>query len=154
MPSKFLVLFLPSWSLEFIQRVTLPWPQAQHALQPLKHTPKQSGLQQRHRAALLSPHHLANGLCWTTQRQPWAVLSLGKRFPEVSCSATPAKARSFFSSLQGQPLPNECQPHILRRHSMCLPELGSPLHCSNNPALGREILSTVSYPSPPVEKFY
>lgn len=83
MPSKFLALFLPSWSLGFMQRVTLPWLQAQLSLRPSKRTPKRSGLQQRQRAALLSPHHLPDGLCWTTQRQPWAVLPLGKSFPEV-----------------------------------------------------------------------
>jgi len=107
-------------------------------------TAEQSSLQQRHRAALPWPHRLPGGLCWAMPRQPWAVLPLGKSFPEPSCSATAAKGESSSSSLQGQLLPNECQPHILRRHSMYLPELRSPLHRSNIPALGHEIFSSVT----------
>lgn len=153
MPSKFLALFLPFWSLGFTQRVTLPWLQAQLALQLSKHTPKQSGLQQRHRAALPSPHHLTDELRWMTEAAlghaaPWEVLPQGVPLCRMS------KGVNSSSSLQRQPLPNEFQPHILRRHSMCLPGLGSPLHHSNNPVIGHEILSTVSHPSLSAEKFY
>lgn len=79
---------------------------------------------------------------------PWEVLPQGVPLRRMS------EGVNSSSSLQRQPLPNEFQPHILRRHSMCLPELGSPLYHSNNPVIGHEILSTVSHPSLSAEKFY